>query len=477
MFNIILPKQANQNEYEELIKVFLQTGTYEMFTPEQTETAEANPSAQIISIQTSDDHNPQEEADRKEESRKNHIKRLIFAELKKATGRWPDWGILTGVRPVKLAGELVKREHSRENARDILIHRYCVKPEKADLVLDIYADQQKKIGPVPAHSVGLYLGIPFCPTRCVYCSFPANQAKPGEMTAYLASLKEEITFTASEMNRLGWFPESIYIGGGTPTTLDDKQLKELLDHLAQAVDLHKAREFTVEAGRPDTITESKLHLLKKYGVQRISINPQSMNSRTLQLIGRNHSPEEIITAFQTAKAVNFSVINADVIAGLPEESPEDFQQTLDILLSLEPENITVHTLALKRASKLKELDSSYHYHQGEIVREMLTRAEKQLYDAGYHPYYLYRQKQMAGNFENIGYAKAGTEGIYNVRIMEEEQTIVALGAGGISKLYCPEENRLERIANVSNVDIYRERLPEMLERKAVHLFAEGEGSC
>lgn len=470
MYNIILPEQANQNEYEELIKVFLQVGTYRILSSGEAET---DSSAQVIHIPAVAFEREEDEENRKEENRKNQLKRTIFHELRKATGKWPDWGILTGVRPVKLAGELVRRESSEEKARKVLLDRYHVKPEKADLVLEIYADQQKKIGPVPARSVGLYLGIPFCPTRCVYCSFPSNQARPGEMAAYLNSLKEEISFVAKEMDRLNWFAESVYIGGGTPTSLDDGQLRELLDHLVHAVDLQKAREFTVEAGRPDTISESKLLVLKEYGVERISINPQSMNSRTLELIGRNHSPEEIITAFQIAKSVGFSVINADVIAGLPEESPEDFQRTLDILLSLEPENITVHTLALKRASKLKELDSNYHYHQGSVVKEMLTHAEKQLYEAGYHPYYLYRQKQMAGNFENIGYAKAGTEGIYNVRIMEEEQTIVALGAGGISKLYCSEENRLERIPNVSNVDIYRERLPEMLERKTIHLFTEG----
>jgi oxygen-independent coproporphyrinogen-3 oxidase len=280
----------------------------------------------------------------------------------------------------------------------------------------------------------------------------------------------EISFTAEQMKRKGWFPESVYIGGGTPTTLTAEQLDGLLRHVVSAFDLSGLQEFTVEAGRPDTITADKLRVIRDYNVGRISINPQSMNAKTLERIGRKHKPDDIVEAFRLARDAGVPMINTDVIAGLPEEETEDFVLTLEQVLALQPENITVHTLALKRASKLKEIDSEYNYKQGKRVRAMLDRAKEMLDRAGYKPYYLYRQKQMTGNFENVGYAKGNTAGIYNIRIMEEAQTIVALGAGAISKAYYPGENRLERVANVSNYEIYIERLNEMLKRKEEYLF-------
>ncbi|MEL7657384.1 MAG: coproporphyrinogen dehydrogenase HemZ [Bacillota bacterium] len=322
-------------------------------------------------------------------------------------------------------------------------------------------------------SVGLYIGIPFCSTRCVYCSFPSNQGKEDSIQAYLTALHQEISFVAEKTKLKGWYPETIYVGGGTPTTLSAEQLDELLLHVTKEFNLEHLKEFTVEAGRPDTITEEKLKVIKKYDVQRISINPQSMNIPTLEQIGRAHRPEDIVEAFRLARKIGIPMINTDVIAGLPEEDEGDFAHTLDEVLKLEPENITVHTLALKRASKLKEIDSDYHYKQGKRVRAMLDTAKRMLDQSGYEPYYLYRQKQMTGNFENVGYAKGNTAGIYNIRIMEEAQTIIALGAGGISKVYYPEENRLERVANVSNYEIYIDRLDEMLQRKADNIFNIG----
>ena len=218
-------------------------------------------------------------------------------------------------------------------------------------------------------------------------------------------------------------------------------------------------------------------MIKRHGVQRISINPQSMEKRTLELIGRSHTPEDIINAFHKADAACIPMVNADIIAGLPEEEPEDFLRTLESILSLEPENLTVHTLAVKRASRLVEVDPDYHYRQAERVKEMLDMSKRLLSEAGYRPYYLYRQKHMAGAFENVGYCKEGTPCIYNIRIMEEHQTILALGAGGISKMYYPEENRLERVPNVSNYEIYISRLEEMLERKEKNIFMEVKKGC
>jgi oxygen-independent coproporphyrinogen-3 oxidase len=474
LFKIHLSQVKNKYEFEELVKVFLKSGEYLMIGPEDEAGSDAagadyGTGENDIKIRVPD-FPKDPDVWKKEKDGKNQIKRYLYRELQRHTGESPDWGILTGVRPVKLAGELLQRENSEAKARDILIRDYYITEEKADLLMGIVAYQSRLLKSSPADAMGLYIGIPFCPTRCVYCSFPSNQGKADAIAAYLTALHQEISFTAENMKRKGWYPESIYIGGGTPTTLTADQLDRLLAHVTEAFDLNNLREFTVEAGRPDTITAEKLDVIKKHGAQRISINPQSMNVPTLERIGRAHRPEDIIEAFRLARDAGIPMINTDVIAGLPDEETVDFVHTLEQVLALAPENITVHTLALKRASKLKEIDSEYNYKQGKRVRAMLDRAKEMLDEAGYEPYYLYRQKQMTGNFENVGWAKGNTAGIYNIRIMEEAQTIIALGAGGISKAYYGRENRLERIPNVSNYEIYIERLDEMLQRKEENLF-------
>lgn len=477
MFKIHLSQVKNKYEFEELVKVFLKSGEYRLIEPDDTDDVAIQADSGntdgnndgVIEIRVPDFPKDSEHG-KKEKDSKNQIKRFLYQELQRYTGEAPDWGILTGVRPVKLAGELLQREGSEAKAREILILDYYITEEKADLLMDIVRYQGKLLRPSPPEAVGLYIGIPFCPSRCVYCSFPSNLAKAEGIASYLSVLHQEISFTAEHMKQKGWYPESIYIGGGTPTTLTADQLDELLVHVTGAFDLNNLREFTVEAGRPDTITAEKLNVIKQRGAQRISINPQSMNVPTLERIGRAHRPDDIVEAFRLAREAGIPMINTDVIAGLPEEDTDDFVHTLEQVLSLAPENITVHTLALKRASKLKEIDSEYNYKQGKRVRAMLDRAKEMLDQAGYEPYYLYRQKQMTGNFENVGYAKGDTAGIYNIRIMEEAQTIIALGAGGISKAYYGGENRLERIPNVSNYEIYIERLDEMLQRKKENLF-------
>lgn len=474
MFKIYLSEAINKYEIEELIKVFLKSGEYRFMGSDEQEDEQKNEGQeQVIEIRVPVFQKEPESATRHEREIKNQIKRFLFRELQRHTGQAPDWGILTGVRPVKLAGELLQREGTENAAKDILTQDYYLTEEKAQLLMDIAAYQRKILKASSKAAVGLYIGIPFCPTRCVYCSFPSNQGTAIGIEAYLEALHREISFVAEHMKQKGWYPESVYIGGGTPTTLSADQLDKLLGHVVSEFDLTRLREFTVEAGRPDTITAEKLQVIKKYDAGRISINPQSMNRNTLERIGREHKPEDIEEAFRLAREAGIPMINTDVIAGLPEENAEDFVQTLEKVLALEPENITVHTLALKRASRLKEIDSEYNYKQGKKVRAMLDRAKEMLDRAGYEPYYLYRQKQMTGNFENVGYAKGDTAGIYNIRIMEEAQTIIALGAGGISKAYYPEDNRLERIPNVSNYEIYIERLDEMLQRKEDNLFMTG----
>lgn len=328
------------------------------------------------------------------------------------------------------------------------------------------------MGRAPDNSVGVYIGIPFCPTRCLYCSFTSNQENEDEIARYMKALHREIRFCGRKMKETGLKIESLYIGGGTPTTLSAAQLAELFDEIYSSMDMSECREFTVEAGRPDTVTVEKLEVIKASGADRISINPQSMKAKTLELVGRSHTPGDITEAFRTAHEVGIKEINADVIAGLPEESVDDFVDTLKQVIALNPENITVHTLAVKRASRLIEQSPDYHYSRADTVKQMLDSGVRILSESGFKPYYLYRQKHMAGAFENVGYCRNDCVGIYNIRIMEEKQSILALGAGGISKKYFPREDRLERVPNVSNYRVYIDRIEEMLERKRKNFFEE-----
>lgn len=282
----------------------------------------------------------------------------------------------------------------------------------------------------------------------------------------------EIDYASEETRRTGANLESLYIGGGTPTSLQADSLRRLLEKISGSFDIKALKEFTVEAGRPDTITEEKLYTMKEAGVDRISINPQSMNEKTLKIIGRSHTAEDIERAFDMAKKAGFDTINADLIAGLPGEDMNDFRYSLDRVLKLGAKNITLHTLSVKRASRLKEADEFYNYKNENTVEDMLSYALKHMRSQGYEPYYLYRQKHTSGNTENIGFCKDDRVSVYNIRIMEEAQSILALGAGGISKVYFPDENRLERVANVSNYEIYIDRIDEMINRKKKGFFGE-----
>ncbi len=457
MYGLKLNGIENTNQYEELIKLFLEPSQYKMLVADaEPAGAEAEECGELLVLDYEGDP--------------NELKRRLYRELQNRTGRRPKWGILTGIRPVKLAGELCRKLGSTKQAKKCLQEDYLLDEEKADLILDLYQYQQEALPPPPRHSAGLYIGIPFCPTRCLYCSFTSNQAEEGKMERYLDALCSEIEFAARGMKNDSIFLESLYIGGGTPTALTTGQLERLFSCVKKNLDFSGLQEFTVEAGRPDTITPEKLELLKEFGAGRISINPQTMHEKTLQLIGRSHTAEQTRQAFQMAREAGIPIINADLIAGLPSESPVDFQGSLEQVLSLGPNNITIHTLAVKRSSRLKELDENFHYRQPEVTQEMLAKAESVLRGAGYRPYYLYRQKHTAGSTENIGYCKDDTLSLYNVRIMEEAQTIIALGAGGITKVYYPQENRLERVPNVSNYEIYIERIEEMMERKRNNLF-------
>lgn len=461
MYKIVLNGITNKYEYDELIKVFLRPEEYTLYSDEDKNNNTSINEMVDYSVDQLLEFN---------ETEKNALKQAIYKKLSILTGKMPEWGIHTGVRPVKLVGELFNKLGTMELVIDKLKNFYLLNDEKISLVCNIYRTQQEILEEPVQDGIGLYIGIPFCPTRCLYCSFTSNQSEPAKIQEYMEALYKEIRYTGKKMAEVGMYPESIYIGGGTPTTLTAEQLNKLLYEVNNSYDLSRTKEFTVEAGRPDTITLEKLQVIKKNGIKRISINPQTMKDKTLELIGRAHNSNDILNAFNMARTVGIPIINTDIIAGLPEETLEDFEKTIDTMIELGAENITVHTLAVKRASRLIDVDSDFHYKQAQIVKDMLALSKDKLYKSDYKPYYLYRQKHMAGSLENVGYAKTGCEGIYNIRIMEEHQTVVALGAGGISKAYYPAENRLERVPNVSNFEIYISRLNEMLQRKDDNLF-------
>ena len=400
------------------------------------------------------------------------VKRELYVKLTELTGRTQKWGALTGVRPVKLAGELIE-SMGLEKAKERLSDFYYMSDEKIKLVTDMYLYQKELFGFADDNSAGVYIGIPFCPTRCLYCSFASNQVPPEEIEKYLPVLLYEIKNVGDRLSEEGGFAESVYIGGGTPTTLNEDQLAQLLKAVQDNFG-NGLKELSVEAGRPDTITEGKLRVLKDMGASRISINPQSMKQETLDRIGRSHTPEDIEQAFRMALETGFDVINADIIAGLPGEDPDDFRATLKRMIDIGANNITVHTLAVKRGSRLHEEDKEYHYRAAATVEEMLALSREMLADAGFRPYYLYRQKHMAGAMENTGYCKDDTACLYNVRIMDEHQSTLAMGAGGISKKYYPAENRLVRVPNVTNYQEYMTRIDEMIQRKDDNYFTGGK---
>lgn len=408
---------------------------------------------------------------------KDSIKREIFHKLSTSTGLRPEWGILTGIRPVKLCGELIDA-HGLDEARRVLKNEYLIDDSKIDMIVKMYNYQIASFGKAKENSVGMYIGIPFCPTRCLYCSFISSQAENEKLEAYVDTLIEEIKEIGLRLDNSKFHIESLYIGGGTPTTLNENQLNRLLDAINKYLDIHSIKEYTIEAGRPDTINLEKLKIIKAHGCERISINPQSMKPETLVTIGRSHTPLEIEKAFELAHSLDFNSINADLIAGLPGEELSDFDASLEKIIGLGADNITIHSLAVKRASRLKDEDPVFHYKQSSITNSMTAKGFETLCNRGFEPYYLYRQKHMAGAGENMGYCKPEKAGLYNIRIMDEHQSILALGAGAISKRFYPEENRLERIPNVSNVGHYINRLDEMIERKDKMFFNQkGDDIC
>ncbi|MBE7011191.1 MAG: coproporphyrinogen dehydrogenase HemZ [Ruminococcaceae bacterium] len=377
------------------------------------------------------------------------------------------WGILNGIRPVKIAMKLLNGGMSDEEVVAHFKNEYNATEEKAKLALEIAKVEKPIIDNMSENGISLYVGIPFCPTRCLYCSFVTNSIFRSKslIPDYLDCLMREIEVSAEIVRENGQKIETVYIGGGTPTTLEARELEMLIGELFREFDLSDIKEFTVEAGRPDTINEDKLRVIKSFDIGRISINPQTMNEETLKIIGRNHTPSQIVEAYKLARKCGIDVINMDVIAGLPGESLEMFEKTIREVEELNPENTTVHTMSIKRSSRLREMIDEYDLTKGDEVSRMVDYAREYLADKGKYPYYLYRQKNMLGNLENIGYCKSETESLYNIFIMEEVQTILALGCGGVTKTVDRKTDRIERIFNVKEPKDYIERIDEMLKRK------------
>ena len=381
---------------------------------------------------------------------------VVLAVGSEILGYRPSWGMLTGVRPSKVAMEMLLNGNTKAKVRKILNNDYYVIPKKASLATDIARREQKIIGNPNIRDCSIYISIPFCPSRCSYCSF-VSYTTPKLLSlipAYLDKLCDELSALLDTVNELKLNLKTIYIGGGTPTILSETQLEKLLSLIDSKIDVTSLEEFTLEGGRPDTITVEKLAIAKKYGITRISVNPQSLNDQVIKSIGRSHSIEEFYRAFDIAKKSGIKCINTDLIAGLPGDSFKYFSATFDRIIALEPENITVHTFCVKKAADILTQNQNVYSIRGGDVGKCVDYSQLRAQAAGYLPYYIYRQKNTVGNFENVGFALEGHEGLYNIYMMEEVHSILSVGAGAVTKLveYYP--------ANIASTKIIRHFNPK-----------------
>lgn len=393
--------------------------------------------------------------------------RMLYGCMRELTGITPQWGYLTGIRPVKKVNALLDEGCSKDEIFARLKDKYDVSLRKLELAYNTAVTQKKYFDSLDRKSFSLYVSVPFCPSRCSYCSFVSHSIESSGakklLPDYVEKLCEEIPLTAEIAQELGLKLDTVYIGGGTPTSLSAQQLEMVMDSLEKSFNISAVREYTVEAGRADTITEEKLRVIKNHGATRISINPQTMNDSVLKAIGRRHTAQDVADCFELARRLGFDNINMDTIAGLPTDTYEGFRHTIDTLCGLDPESITIHTLTVKRSSGLFlqesiDIDSR--------ISDMVNYGQDTLGRFGYLPYYLYRQKNTVDNLENVGYAKKGFESLYNIYIMEEAQTILAVGAAGSTKLVNPDTNKIERLFNYKFPYEYISRYGKMIEKKS-----------
>ncbi len=403
------------------------------------------------------------------------VGRAIFAAGKELLGHTPPWGILTGVRPAKVAGGLLQSGKGVLRAKKIMRDEYFLNPQKAALAVSVASAEYKLTKKMPKNTCSLYISIPFCPSRCAYCSFVSYTTKRllSMIEEYLVVLLSELDETFAVIKKLGMTLTTIYIGGGTPTTLSAEQLDRLLSKIDEHIDTHSLLEFTLEAGRPDTITKEKLAVAKSYGVTRISVNPQTLSDDILREIGRRHTVDDFYRAYALAKESGIRDINVDLIAGLPGDDFKNFSETVDKIIELAPTNITVHTFCVKKASDALRNNSSVYSLTGGDAAKSVSYSQLKTKFAGYKPYYMYRQKNTVGNLENVGFSLEGHEGLYNIYMMEELQTIFAVGAGAVTKLVKhsetdPTDTKIERI--------FRPKYPYEYLRLAEEKKADGEVS-
>lgn len=395
--------------------------------------------------------------------------RMLYRILEGMTGVSPKWGCLTGIRPVKKVNALAAEGKSKEEIFTELKRRYYTSEEKLELAYATAITQDKALKRLEDNSYSLYISIPFCPTRCAYCSFVSHSIQSSGaklIPGYTEKLCEEIALTAEMAEKKGLILDTIYIGGGTPTAISAENIEKIMKKVSECFDISSAAEYTVEAGRADTITEEKLRVIKEYGATRISVNPQSMVDSVLEAAGRRHTAAQVEECFNMARRLGFDNINMDVIAGLPTDTEEGFAYTIDKLIGLDPEDITVHTLTVKRSADLfARSDEVKKSISPSEVDRMVSYSCRRLMESGYMPYYLYRQKNTVGNLENVGYAKKGHESLYNIYIMEEAQTILAAGASGSTKLVNRATGKINRHINYKYPYEYISRFDMMIDKK------------
>ncbi len=486
MFNIHLLLKDTEFEHDvfELTRAFFPDAEFQVFYSESEAfssgdlriTADREEERYILILQT-EKLSVSRSADRIQDKgdgtpvrkqNKDIVKYMLYEILSEYSGRTLPWGNLTGIRPAKLATEMLEDGKTPEEAEKEMESLYLVSRKKARLAVEIAEKERRLLSKVDCRNgYSLYLGIPFCPSICLYCSFSSYPVSlwKDRIDAYLEALAKEIHETAVFMKETGRVLNTLYIGGGTPTSLSASQLERLLSVLCESFGTSSLLEFTVEAGRPDSITMEKLRTLKKFPVTRISVNPQTMNQKTLDVIGRKHTVKQTVDAFFLAREAGFDNINMDLIIGLPGEEEADVRTTLKEILKLSPESMTVHSLAVKRAARLNIFKDHFQEMTFENNQKIIDLTMNAAGAMNMAPYYMYRQKNMKGNFENVGYARPGMECLYNVLIMEQKEPIIALGAGGSTKFQIPSGSRIERIENVKDVSGYIDRIDEMIDRK------------
>ncbi len=389
--------------------------------------------------------------------------RIIYHILCRKTGITPPWGLMTGIRPVKKVTELMAQGLSHDEIKERLENRYELSPKKFRLAYATAVNQLPILDNIDRHAASLYVSIPFCPTRCSYCSFVSHSMDSAIklMPEYVAALCKELEILGRMVREIGTKIDTVYFGGGTPTSISAEDIRRIMESVAQNFDLDSIREYSFEAGRPDTITEEKLRVIKELGADRISVNPQTLNDDVLRVIGRRHSGKDYISAFELARKIGFDNINTDLIAGLPTESAESFRNTLDTICDLLPESITVHTLTVKRSARLFENGNE---NMSNPAAEMVDYSIDKLMNEGYLPYYMYRQKNTVDNLENVGYAKKGYESQYNIFIMDDTQTILGAGCAASTKLVYPD-GLITRVHNYKFPYEYINRFDQLMEKK------------